>query len=143
VRPGLRPGHRAVHPPTRLAPRRPTPTNFPAGTGTGQTPTANGEFYLKELLRPINGVYGPYAHGLFGHSTVLTSFDGGDGQIGLNGTSDTTSIGRSTSHGCIRLRNPDITYFAQLLPLGTPHHHPHLTRRPVTQLPGLQPDSSR
>lgn len=27
VRPGLRPGHRAVHPPTRLAPRRPTPTN--------------------------------------------------------------------------------------------------------------------
>jgi lipoprotein-anchoring transpeptidase ErfK/SrfK len=98
---------------------QPLRTSRPA-PAPARHPSANGEFYLKELLRPINGVYGPYAHGLFGHSTVLTSFDGGDGQIGLNGTSDTTSIGRSTSHGCIRLRNPDITYFAQLLPLGTP-----------------------
>jgi lipoprotein-anchoring transpeptidase ErfK/SrfK len=94
--------------------------NFPAATGTGQTPTPNGEFYLKELLRPINSGYGPYAYGLSGHSTVLTSFGGGEGEVGLHGTSDTTSIGRSTSHGCIRLRNPDITYLAHLLPLGTP-----------------------
>ncbi len=93
---------------------------FPAATGTGQTPTPNGKFYLRELLRPINSGYGPYAYGLSGHSTVLRSFDGGDGEIGLHGTSDTNSIGRSTSHGCIRLHNTDITYLAHLLPLGTP-----------------------
>jgi lipoprotein-anchoring transpeptidase ErfK/SrfK len=94
--------------------------SFPAATGTGRTPTPNGEFYLKELLQPTNTGYGPYAYGLSGHSTVLNSFDGGDGEIGLHGTSDTTSIGRSTSHGCIRLRNTDITFLAHLLPLGTP-----------------------
>jgi len=93
---------------------------FPAATGTGQTPTPNGLFYLNELLHPTNNGYGPYAYGLSGHSTVLNTFAGGDGEIGLHGTSDSSSIGRSISHGCIRLRNPDISYLAQLLPLGTP-----------------------
>lgn len=93
---------------------------FAAATGTGQTPTPDGLFFLKELLQPTNSGYGPYAYGLSGHSAVLTSFAGGDGEIGLHGTSDSNSIGRSISHGCIRLRNPDISYLAQLLPLGTP-----------------------
>jgi len=93
---------------------------FPAATGTGQTPTPNGLFFLNELLQPSNSGYGPYAYGLSGHSTVLNTFAGGDGEIGLHGTSDSSSIGRSVSHGCIRLRNPDISYLAQLLPLGTP-----------------------
>lgn len=93
---------------------------YPAATGTGGTPTPVGSFFLTELLAPTNSGYGPYAYGLSAFSDVLTSFGGGPGQIGLHGTSDTKSIGRSSSHGCIRLRNADITALAKLLPLGTP-----------------------
>jgi len=51
---------------------------------------------------------------------VLYSFGGGPGQIGIHGTNDPSSVGRSVSHGCIRLSNAAITRLAQELPLGTP-----------------------
>ena len=93
---------------------------YPAATGTGGTPTPHGSFYLTELLAPTNSGYGPYAFGLSAYSTVLSSFGGGPGQIGLHGTDDTASIGKAASHGCIRLSNADITTLATTLPLGTP-----------------------
>ncbi|MEO6944091.1 MAG: L,D-transpeptidase [Lacisediminihabitans sp.] len=93
---------------------------YPAATGTGGTPTPHGSYYLTELLAPTNPGYGPYAFGLSAYSTVLSSFGGGPGQIGLHGTDDVTSIGRAASHGCIRLSNADITTLASTLPLGTP-----------------------
>lgn len=93
---------------------------FRAATGTGGTPTPHGAFFLTELLQPTNEGYGPYAFGLSAFSDVLSSFGGGPGQIGLHGTDDADSIGRSASHGCIRLSNTDITELASLLPLGTP-----------------------
>lgn len=95
-------------------------TTYPVATGTGDTPTPHGSFYLTELLAPSNAGYGPYAFGLSAHSTVLTSFGGGPGQIGLHGTDDTASIGKAASHGCIRMSNADITTLATTLPLGTP-----------------------
>lgn len=95
-------------------------STFAAATGTGGTPTPHGSFYLTELLAPINAGYGPYAFGLSAFSDVLSSFGGGPGQIGLHGTDDSASIGRSASHGCIRLSNADISTLAKLLPLGTP-----------------------
>ncbi len=93
---------------------------FEAASGTGDTPTPLGTFYLVELLRPTNAGYGPYAYGLSGFSEVLNDFGGGPGQIGLHGTDDPSSIGRAASHGCIRLSDEDITRLAQTLPLGTP-----------------------
>jgi lipoprotein-anchoring transpeptidase ErfK/SrfK len=95
---------------------------MPAASGTGDTPTPLGLFYLTELLVPTNTGYGPYAYGLSGFSEVLDSFGGGPGQIGLHGTDDPDSVGRSVSAGCIRLSDEDITYLAELLPLGTPVH---------------------
>lgn len=95
-------------------------STFTAATGTGGTPTPHGSFYLTELLAPTNEGYGPFAFGLSAFSDVLSSFGGGPGQIGLHGTNDAASIGRSASHGCIRLSNADITTLANLLPLGTP-----------------------
>jgi lipoprotein-anchoring transpeptidase ErfK/SrfK len=96
--------------------------DFPVAIGTEQTPTPGGTFYLKELLIPTNGngFYGPYAYGLSGFSNVLKTFGGGEGVIGIHGTSDPSVIGQDVSHGCIRMRNADITYLARLLPLGTP-----------------------
>ena len=93
---------------------------FPVATGTGGTPTPHGSFYLTELLAPRNAGYGPYAFGVSAFSTVLNTFGGGPGQVGLHGTDDAASIGTAASHGCIRMRNTDITTLAQLLPLGTP-----------------------
>lgn len=42
----------------------------------------------------------------------------GDG-YGLHGTDEPTSIGRSASHGCVRVRNEDIETLYRLVPLGT------------------------
>jgi lipoprotein-anchoring transpeptidase ErfK/SrfK len=95
---------------------------LPIGVGRGETPTPGGTFYLKELLKPPNpnGAYGPYAYGLSGFSNTLTSFNGGDGVIGLHGTNEPQLVGRDVSHGCIRLRNADIRSLVAELPLGTP-----------------------
>ncbi|WP_267425472.1 MULTISPECIES: L,D-transpeptidase family protein [unclassified Curtobacterium] len=93
---------------------------YTVATGTGGTPTPTGRFALTELLAPTNGGYGPYAYGTTAFSDVLNSFGGGPGQIGLHGTEDASSIGRAASHGCIRMRNADITTLAETLPLGTP-----------------------
>jgi hypothetical protein len=38
----------------------------------------------------------------------------------LHGTNNPSSIGRSVSHGCIRLRNEDIAKLYEIVPLGTP-----------------------
>jgi L,D-transpeptidase-like protein len=94
---------------------------YRVGIGTGRTPTPVGRFYLTSLIKlPDPGtVYGPYAYGLSGYSEVLDTWKLG-GIIGLHGTNDPSSIGRRSSHGCIRLRNRDIRALVKILPLGTP-----------------------
>jgi lipoprotein-anchoring transpeptidase ErfK/SrfK len=105
-------------------------------TGTSDTPSPNGRYYIKELLRACkdqkgadgvvkcvpydDGVYGPYAYGLSGFSPVLTSFNGGEGVIGIHGTNQPELLGKNVSHGCIRMSNSGITTLASILPLGTP-----------------------
>jgi lipoprotein-anchoring transpeptidase ErfK/SrfK len=94
----------------------------PIAVGTRDTPTPGGKYFLKELLRPPDPdtVYGTYAYGLSGFSSVFTSFAGGEGVIGLHGTNDPSVIGQDVSSGCIRMRNRDIKRLVPLLPLGTP-----------------------
>ena len=67
-----------------------------------------------------NGPYGPYAFGLSGLSEQLTSFNGGNGRLGLHGTNEPDSIGQDVSNGCIRVANDVVIQLAELLPLGTP-----------------------
>lgn len=94
------------------------------GVGTQDTPTPGGDYYVKELLAPPDptGVYGPYAYGLSGFSTVLTEFAGGEGVIGIHGTNRPELVGTDVSSGCIRLPNDVITALVEDvgLPLGTP-----------------------
>jgi len=94
----------------------------PIGLGRAGTATPCGEYFLTELLQPTNGggAYGPYAFGTSAYSEVLTSFAGGNGQIGLHGTNQPELLGQRVSHGCIRMSNAGITKLAGLLPLGTP-----------------------
>ena len=97
---------------------------YPVGIGKTETPTPGGTYYLRVLLKVPNpaGAYGPYAYGLSGFSPVLKDYAGGDGIIGLHGTDQPQVVGTDVSHGCIRLRNADITELVQKyqLPLGTP-----------------------
>jgi lipoprotein-anchoring transpeptidase ErfK/SrfK len=96
----------------------------PVGVGTTDRPTPGGDYYVKELLQPPDpdGVYGPYAYGLSGYSTVLTEFAGGEGVIGVHGTNEPELVGTDVSAGCIRLPNDQIIALVETigLPLGTP-----------------------
>jgi lipoprotein-anchoring transpeptidase ErfK/SrfK len=93
-----------------------------AGVGRSVTGTPTGMYYLVHLFKQPDpgGPYGPYAFALSAFSTVLYSFGGGPGQIGLHGTNEPSKLGTDVSHGCIRISNAGIVALARLLPLGTP-----------------------
>jgi lipoprotein-anchoring transpeptidase ErfK/SrfK len=94
----------------------------PAATGAPATPTPQGLFYVRVLLRTNDpdSPYGPYAYGLSAHSNALSTFDGSDAEIGLHGNNDPSVLGQSVTHGCVRMDNSEISRLASLLPLGTP-----------------------
>ena len=93
----------------------------PVAVGAPATPTPPGLYYTRVLLQtPDPGsVYGPFAYGLSAHSDALTTFEGGDAEIGIHGNNDASALGKSVSHGCIRMDNGTITMLAKILPLGT------------------------
>lgn len=95
---------------------------FAIGLGQPETPTPAGEFYITELIRPPERgtIYGAYVFVLSGFSEKLTRYAGGNGELGLHGTNDTSGLGEDVSHGCIRMSNTGITELAERLPLGTP-----------------------
>jgi lipoprotein-anchoring transpeptidase ErfK/SrfK len=90
--------------------------------GASATPTALGTFYTTGLFETgtTQPFYGPYAYPLSGYSEVLFEFGGGEGQMGIHGTNDPSSLGRSVSNGCIRMSNAAITKLAKTLPVGVP-----------------------
>lgn len=94
----------------------------PVGVGRSVTPTPSGLYFIAYVVRTGDprGFFGPYAYGLSAYSSVFTSFAGGDGEVGLHGTSEPNLLGHDVSHGCIRLANAVITRLVHLLPLGTP-----------------------
>ena len=94
--------------------------NYPICVGTATNPTPTGAFYVIGVLKDNpSGAYGPYAIGTSAFSETLTDWPYG-GVVGIHGTNNPSSIGRSMSHGCIRLHNSDITQLAQKVSLGTP-----------------------
>lgn len=93
-----------------------------AAIGKPETPTPPGRYYIRVLLESTNpnSVYGPFAYGLSAHSDVLTSFNGGDAEVGIHGNNDSSVLGQSVSAGCVRISNDGITRLTGILPLGTP-----------------------
>jgi len=90
--------------------------------GARDTPTPPGKYYTRVLIQAPdpNTVYGPYAYGLSAHSDVLTEFNGGDAEVGVHGNNDASVLGKSVTHGCIRMDNDEIVKLSKVLPLGTP-----------------------
>ena len=90
------------------------------GVGRPALPTPAGRFYVREKLRAIGGAfYGPFALGTSAYAPHLTEWPGG-GVIGIHGTDQPQLIPGRPSHGCIRMRNADITRLWQLIRVGTP-----------------------
>jgi lipoprotein-anchoring transpeptidase ErfK/SrfK len=88
------------------------------GLGASSTPTPPGEYYVTDII-PSSGAYGPWIVALNGHSDTLTDFGGGDPRIAIHGTDDPTSIGATTSHGCVHVANDVDTQLAAVLKPGT------------------------
>jgi hypothetical protein len=91
----------------------------PVGVGATSTPTPAGTFYVRVRLDGFGDpFYGPIAFGTNARSPRVTDWPGG-GFVGIHGTNRPELLPGRVSHGCIRLRNPDIARLARLMPLGT------------------------
>jgi len=92
----------------------------PVGVGTARWPTPRGTFLIRNRLqRYASPQYGPVAFGTSARSPTLTDWPAG-GFIGIHGTDTPDLVPGRVSHGCVRLRNPDILRLAGLMPVGTP-----------------------
>jgi len=94
----------------------------PVAVGAADTPTPPGKYYTRVLIQAPDPttVYGPFAYGLSAHSDALTEYNGGDAEVGVHGNNDPSVLGKSITHGCIRMDNDQITKLSKVLPLGTP-----------------------
>jgi L,D-transpeptidase catalytic domain len=90
------------------------------GVGDDRWPTPRGRFYVRNrLTRYASPTYGPLAFGTNARSPRLTDWPGG-GYVGIHGTNQPHLIPGRISHGCIRMRNPDILALGRRMPVGTP-----------------------
>lgn len=95
---------------------------FSAGIGAGKPawPTPTGEYYIRNKLTAYaSPTYGPIAFGTSARSEVLTDWPAG-GFVGIHGTDRPDLLPGYVSHGCIRMKNSDITRLARLMAVGTP-----------------------
>jgi hypothetical protein len=92
----------------------------PIGIGRGKWPTPPGDFYIREgfHIKRGGGVYGSFAFGTSAYSPSLSDWPGG-GVIGIHGTNEPNLIPGRISHGCIRMRNPQINHLRRLAGVGT------------------------
>jgi hypothetical protein len=92
----------------------------PVGIGRARWPTPRGTFIVRNRLeRFASPAYGPVAFGTSARSPTLTDWPAG-GFIGIHGTDRPDLVPGRVSHGCVRLRNPDILRLVRLMPVGTP-----------------------
>jgi lipoprotein-anchoring transpeptidase ErfK/SrfK len=80
---------------------------FPVGIGKMVTKTPRGEFFIINKVPNPGGPYGAFWMGL------------SQPHYGIHGTNAPSSIGRQTSHGCIRMHNRDVLELSRLVPIHT------------------------
>jgi len=91
------------------------------GVGSPATPTPIGRYYVSQRITvaDANGPFGPAVLGVSAFSNVLTDWADG-GPIAIHGTNEPWSIGRASSHGCVRVANVTLERLFGLTPAGTP-----------------------
>lgn len=80
---------------------------YPVAVGKPTTPTPKGTF---QIINKANNPGGPYGVRWLGLNAP---------GIGIHGTNNPASIGKSVSHGCIRMQNKDVIELSNLVPIGT------------------------
>jgi lipoprotein-anchoring transpeptidase ErfK/SrfK len=104
---------------------------YPASIGSSDTPSPSGIHAVARVAFDPNYTYNPKINFQQGNNTkVLTIPPGPNGPVGtiwialdkptygIHGTPDPSRIGRSQSHGCIRLTNWDATELAKMVKPG-------------------------
>jgi len=82
---------------------------YPIAVGNPSTPTPVGEYQIVYKGKNWGASFGPRWLGL----NVPW------GNYGIHGTNKPHSIGQHLSHGCIRMRNRDVTELYDIIPVGT------------------------
>ncbi|EGG38310.1 ErfK/YbiS/YcfS/YnhG [Paenibacillus sp. HGF5] len=80
---------------------------FPVAIGKMATQSPPGNYTIVNKQPNPGGPFGAYWLGL------------SKPHYGIHGTNDPSSIGRSVSHGCIRMYNEDVVELASLVPIHT------------------------
>ena len=92
----------------------------PVAVGMPGWETPRGHFYVRnKLTRYRSPSYGPVAFGTSARSATATDWPAG-GFVGIHGTDRPALVPGRVSHGCIRMRNPDLLALARHMPVGTP-----------------------
>lgn len=105
--------------------------SYPASIGSSDTPSPSGLHAVARVAFDPNYTYNPKINFQQGNNTkVLTIPPGPNGPVGtvwialdkptygIHGTPDPSRIGRSQSHGCVRLTNWDATELAKMVKPG-------------------------
>lgn len=96
---------------------------FPVATGKNPRLTPEGNFTIvNKLVNPYyvkKGIPGGSPRNPLGPRWLGLSCGGG-GEYGIHGNNDPSSIGKYVSAGCIRLKNEDIIWLFDRVPVGTP-----------------------
>ena len=96
---------------------------FPVATGKNPRLTPEGTFTIvNKLVNPYyakKSIPGGSPRNPLGPRWLGLSFGGG-GEYGIHGNNDPSSIGKYISAGCIRLKNEDIIWLFDRVPVGTP-----------------------
>jgi lipoprotein-anchoring transpeptidase ErfK/SrfK len=98
---------------------------YPIAIGKAAWPTPQGKFQvLKKIENPIFQSFRTGALTASGKANPLGQYyvqyhEGKVGEFGIHGTDEEDSIGKSVSHGCIRMHNKDIAELYQLVDMGT------------------------
>ncbi|MFC7442226.1 L,D-transpeptidase family protein [Laceyella putida] len=82
---------------------------FVIGIGKEETPTPIGEWFIVDKGKNWGGGFGPCWVGL----NVPW------GRFGIHGTNKPYSVGKQSSHGCLRLLNTDVEKLFEMVPLGS------------------------
>lgn len=92
-----------------------------AAVGSSDTPTPVGRFVVTDRLmfRPTSAAYGCCALALSAHQYRLQADWTGQDLVAIHSTPETASIGKSLSHGCVRVSLPEGRWLVQTVPLGT------------------------
>lgn len=83
--------------------------SYSVATGKPSTPTPLGDWLIIEKMENPGGA--------FGARWMRISVP--NGGYGIHGTDNEASIGRSVSHGCVRMHNDDVIQLYGIVPIGT------------------------